>query len=41
MNFLAVDTSNDYLSVVAVKDGKVFNSTMGAQPKVKLLELLP
>lgn len=26
MNFLAVDTSNDYLSVVAVKDGKAFST---------------
>ena len=28
-------------TIVVMKDGKVFNSTMGAQPKVKLLELLP
>ena len=28
-------------TIVVMKDGKVFNSTMGAQPKAKLLELLP
>lgn len=26
MNFLAVDTSNDYLTVIAVKDGEVFST---------------
>ena len=28
-------------TLVVMKDGKVFNSTMGAQPKTRLLELLP
>ena len=28
-------------TIVVMKDGKVFNSTMGAQPKAKLLALLP
>ena len=28
-------------TIVVMKDGEVFNSTMGAQPKAKLLELLP